>query len=60
MKSSSLIEIQKSIIEPNPIKLTGLGDSSWAHNVSLILEVHGMHKYLVEDEKMAEDVMREQ
>ncbi|XP_073357581.1 uncharacterized protein [Aegilops tauschii subsp. strangulata] len=61
VKSSSSTEIQKSILEPNPVKLTGPGDYfSWARNASLILEAHGLHKYLSEDEKKPTDVVQEQ
>ena len=61
VKSSSSAEIQKSVLEPNPVKLTGPGDYfSWARNASLILEAHGLHKYLSEDEKKPTDVVQEQ
>ena len=60
VKSSSSTEIQKSVLEPNPVKLTGPGDYfSWARNALLILEVHGLHKYLNEDEKKPGEVMQE-
>ena len=61
VKSSSSDEIHKSVLEPNPVKLTGPGDYfSWARNASLILEAHGLHKYLNEDAKKPGEVMQEQ
>ena len=37
-------------LEPNPVKLTGPDDFfSWSRNALLILESHGLHRFLKED-----------
>uniref|UniRef100_A0ACD5XDP6 Uncharacterized protein n=1 Tax=Avena sativa TaxID=4498 RepID=A0ACD5XDP6_AVESA len=49
------------ILEPNPVKLTGPGDFfSWSRNALLILESHGLQKFLKEDEKKPGNVTQEQ
>lgn len=48
-------------LEPNPVKLTGPGDFfSWSRNALLILESHGLQRFLKEDEKKPGDVTQEQ
>lgn len=50
-KTSSTSEILKTL-EPNPVRLTGPGDFfSWSRNATLILESHGLQKFLKDDEK---------
>ena len=59
-KTSSTSEILKTL-EPNPVKLTGPGDFfSWSQNATLILESHGLQKFLKDDEKKPTDVTQEQ
>ena len=59
-KTSSTSEILKTL-EPNPVRLTGPGDFfSWSRNATLILESHGLQKFLKEDEKKPTDVTQEQ
>uniref|UniRef100_A0ACD5WSP5 Uncharacterized protein n=1 Tax=Avena sativa TaxID=4498 RepID=A0ACD5WSP5_AVESA len=54
-------EVQKVVLEPNPVKLIGPSNYfSWARNASLVLESHGLHKYLNEDEKKPEEIPQEQ
>ena len=61
VKAGTTSEVQKVILESNPVKLTGPDDYfSWARNASLILESHGLHKYLNEDEKKPEEITKEQ
>jgi hypothetical protein len=61
VKAATTPEVQKVMLEPNPVKLTGPGDYfSWARNATLILESHGLHKYLNEDEKKPEGITHEQ
>lgn len=48
-------------LEPNPVRLTGPGDFfSWSRNALLILEAHGLEKFLREDEKKPGEVAQEQ
>ncbi|KAM0831630.1 hypothetical protein ACQ4PT_065408 [Festuca glaucescens] len=48
-------------LEPNPVKLTGPVDFfGWSRNALLILESHGLQKFLKEDEKKAAGVPQEQ
>ena len=48
-------------LEQNPVKLTGPGDFfSWSRNALLILESHGLQRFLNEDEKKPGDVTQEQ
>lgn len=48
-------------LEPNPVKLTDPGDFfSWSRNALLILESHGLQRFLNEDEKKPGDVPQEQ
>ena len=59
-KTSSTSEILKTL-EPNPVRLTGPGDFfSWSRNATLILESHGLQKFLKDDEKKPTDVTQEQ
>ncbi|CAM0907227.1 unnamed protein product [Alopecurus aequalis] len=59
-KTSSASEALKTL-EPNPVKLTGPGDFfSWSRNALLILESHGLQRFLKEDEKKPGDVTQEQ
>lgn len=59
-KSGTVSDVQKIILEHNPVKLTGQGDYfSWARNASLILESHGLHKFLKEDEKKPGEMTQE-
>ncbi|KAM3244064.1 hypothetical protein ACQJBY_055772 [Aegilops geniculata] len=59
-KTSSTSEILKTL-EPNPVRLTGPGDFfSWSQNATLILESHGLQKFLKDDEKKPMDVTQEQ
>jgi hypothetical protein len=61
VKACSTSEVQKVMLEPNPVKLTGPADYfSWARNATLILESHGLHKYINEDEKKPEEITPEQ
>lgn len=48
-------------LEPNPVRLTGPGDFfSWSRNALLILEAHGLEKFLREDEKRPGEVPQDQ
>ena len=48
-------------LEANLVKLTGPGDfSSWSHNALLILESHGLEKFLREDVKKPGEVAHDQ
>jgi hypothetical protein len=59
-KTSGGFEAVKTL-EPNPVKLTGPSDFfSWSRNAQLILESHGLQKFLGEDEKKPGDVSQEQ
>jgi hypothetical protein len=41
-KTSTKSDVLKVTLEPNPVKLTGLGDYfSWARNATLILGANG-------------------
>lgn len=60
-KSGSVSDTTKISIEPNPVKLSGPGDYfSWARNASLILEAHGLEKFLKEDEKKPGEISQDQ
>ena len=59
-KSSSVPDVLKINMEPNPVKLTGPGDYfSWARNATLILGVHGLQDFLEEDGKKPGDMSQE-
>lgn len=59
-KTSNTSENLKTL-EPNPVRLTGPGNFfSWSRNATLILESHGLQKFLKEDEKKPMDVTQEQ
>lgn len=59
-KTSTGSEALKTL-EPNPVKLTGPGDFfSWSRNAQLILESHGLQRFLKEDEKKPGEVTQEQ
>jgi hypothetical protein len=59
-KSASGSDVLKKL-EPNPVTLTSPGDFfSWSRNAFLILEAHGLEKFLREDEKKAGEVTQEQ
>jgi hypothetical protein len=48
-------DVTKISIEPNQFKLSSPGDYfSWVRNASLILEAHGLEKFLKEDERNEE------
>lgn len=60
-KSSNVSDVMKLNIEPNPVKLSGPGDYfSWARNATLILEAHGLEKFLKEDEKKPGEIAQDQ
>jgi hypothetical protein len=59
-KTSGGSEALKTL-KPNPVKLTSPGDFfSWSRNALLILESHGLEKFLKEDEKKPGDITQEQ
>lgn len=59
-KTLSGTDILKNL-EPNPVRLTGPCDYfSWSRNALLILESHGLEKFLKEDEKKPVEVTQEQ
>ena len=59
-KASTSFETLKAL-ESNPVKLTGPGDFfSWSRNAMLILESHGLQRFVKEDEKKPGDIPPEQ
>ena len=59
-RTSTSSDVLKNL-EANPVKLTGPGDFfSWSRNALLILESHGLEKFLKEDEKKPMEVTQEQ
>jgi hypothetical protein len=61
VKAGNTSEVQKIMLELNPVKLTGPGDYfSWPRNATLILEFHGLDMYLNGDEKKPEEITPEQ
>ncbi|CAM0909195.1 unnamed protein product [Alopecurus aequalis] len=59
-RTSSGLDALKNL-EANPVKLTGPGDFfSWSRNALLILESHGLEKFLREDVKKPGEVTQDQ
>ena len=59
-RTSSVPDVLKKL-EANPVKLTGPGDFfSWSRNALLILESHGLEKFLREDVKRPVESTQEQ
>lgn len=59
-RPSSSSDVLKSL-EANPVRLTGPGDFfSWSRNALLILESHGLEKFLKEDEKKPLEIAQDQ